>query len=198
MANVKNKEGDNVASKEGNETNAEKQAKSRARRRVLVAFNTDGVPEKAFPATYQKLESHNRIIYCRPTVEVQAKLNLDATSGVSFDKTTGKIRVVRGSKGAKSFQFLFPDNDNKNKTTSYSLPVPSWVNLAVFAGAIGKALKAADALKDCVGIVSPDGQIYSPDALTKILETDDADNSDNTQDGDSTSETADNKAEDGN
>jgi hypothetical protein len=197
MGKLKNVEGENVDAKNPHDSAAEKQADARHRRRVLVAFNTDAVPEKAFPASMQKVESHNRVIYCRPTVAVVKKLNLDEAHTITYDDKTGKIRIARGSKGAKSFQFLFPDNDNKNKLTSYSFPVPSWVNLAVFAKAIGSVLKDNKALDSCVGIITPNGITYPPGSLTDLLKLADRDSSGETQDKDQQAETPDNKTEPG-
>lgn len=180
-AKTENLENEVVEGKQ-EESAGQDKGQDRSKQRLLVIFKTDGIDDKVFPAKYRSLELHHRIIACRPTLGVAKKLGLDGGKGVTYDPKTGKVKRIRGSKGAKSYQFLFKEDANKNKISSYSLPVPSWVNMAIFAGSIGKALKAKDILKDCLGIVSPDGTVYSASELTELLEVSKIDDADNVQD----------------
>lgn len=178
---VINVEGEKIEGKQ-TETTRRTEGQNRSKRRILVIFNTEKIPEKVFPAKYQKVAAHLRLVACLVTKGVALKLGLDGGSGVIFDEKEGKIKRIRGSKGAKSYKFLFPDSKDKTKVSSYSLPVPGWVNQYIFGKAIVAQLKEKGVLTDCLGIVTPDNNIFPWEAIVNPITDTEVDDPKNAQD----------------
>lgn len=104
-------------------------------------------------------------LVCRVRLSTVKKLGLEEYQKAPIiEDKEGNLRILRGSKGAKSWKFIFQDKES-GKFNSYSFPVPAWCSIIdFFKGIYSKIDKKNEPYK----VISPNGISYSVGLADKL------------------------------
>lgn len=129
--------------------------------RVTLKFECKKAIKRKKKGKTETVNVTHAVCFVRKSTAI--KLGVEPSSPIT--KEGDRIFVNRGSKGTKSYRLLYADEGKTGVYSSYSLPVPGWVNLSDFFLKIYPQIKTKP-----VSVISPDGRTYGTGMIEEIQE----------------------------